>query len=333
MEYQYAEAYPLSGVEYVQADLSKTGSLDVAFKGVDVVFQTAAMYGAPSFSSIQGGEVTERTNVGGMRNILDSAKKAKVKQVIYTASADTVFTNKSPRPLVNVNETDPYGLGPEQRYADGPMAVGDHYARTKIIAERLILSENGKGGVKTMSLRPNGIIGPGEFSAVKTSSMAGYLLGMIFFYFDTEQKTDWTCVSNLAYAHLLGSYKLYMGAKNVAGEAFFITDDDKNSNNGAWQIFEPALRGIGVPVRAWLWIPSAGLVGGGHAQEVFCKWAWETLGIWAPPILTRKEGLKATTTHFFDNSKAKAALGEYNFMTTTQCNSYLEEEMTRRFNM
>jgi nucleoside-diphosphate-sugar epimerase len=89
-------------------------------------------------------------------------------------------------------------------------------------------------------LRPNGIFGPGENSAFKKAVDPAYMLGVLPFYFDRTQQTDWTSVYNLVFAHVLATHKLKTDPSTVGGQAYFITDDEV-TNNAAWEIFRPAI--------------------------------------------------------------------------------------------
>ena len=335
IEYPYGvngeERYPLPGVEYVRGDMTDLKLLREALKGVDVVYHTATIYGFPNFGSVRGQKETEKVNFDGAKAIYQAAKESgTVKQIIYTSTCDTIFSG---RDILAANETHPYlSLGKtDDHYARNEMAVGDNYARTKILSEVFLLSNDNKDGIRTVALRPNGIFGPGEFNAFKKASDLGYMLGFLPFYFDESQVSDWTCVYNLVYAHILATYKLRKDPATVGGKPYFITDEE-NANNAAWLIFKPAVETI-APVRAWIRIPSWILPISGHALELIEKFVYETLGVTVPVPLTRKEALKAIISHTHDNSRARKDLGYKPVFTTSQCQAYTAEEIARRYRM
>jgi len=323
------DRYPLPGVEYTRGDMTDTKHLKEAMKDITVIIQTAVSYGNPSFGSLRGYEATYNINVGGMKNMYTAAKESgTVKQIIYTSSVDTVFTHK---PLHYVNETHPYAaLGDtESTYATGKWEVGDNYAKTKIQAEAFLLSMNGKDGIHTIALRPNGIIGPGEFIALKRAVDTAWLLGVMPMYFG-ESINDWSCVSNLAYAHMLASYKLATDPHTVGGKAYFISDEEKTSL-ASFDVFKPVMEAVAAPVFKWFYIPPWIISGSGHMLELIDKFTYEKLGFATPIALNYKEGLKCTVTHYVDNSRAKKDLGYKPFMSTTECLRHATVELKRRY--
>lgn len=335
LEYPYGfkkeNRYPLPGVDYVRGDVTDVAALKKAMEGVNVVFHTAVLYGTPSFGSQRGAQITENVNIQGMKNIYEAAKQAKtVKQIIYTSSADTVFPGRN---IELVNETHPYAaLGIfDQQYAEGSLAVGDHYARTKIIAEKFLLSMDNKDGIRTAALRPNGIYGPGEHSAFVRIINPAFVLGGLPFYFDEHQKSDWTCVYNLVYAHVLATYVLATSPAQVGGKAYFITDEDV-SNNAAYGIFKPAVESAAGPVKLWLKIPPSILLHFGYYSEMLEKFLYEKFGVTLPLFITHKEALKVLITHTYSNKRARLDLGYKPLLTTPQCQKFAAEECGRKYN-
>jgi nucleoside-diphosphate-sugar epimerase len=326
------DRYPLPGVEYVRGDVTDRKALAEAMKGVDVIFHTAVAYGTPTFGSIQGGEVTHKINVDGMKNIYETARASKsVKQIIFTSSVDTVFTERT---LANINETHPYiHYGDSKtQYAQGEFEVGDFYARTKILAEQYLLSQDNKEGIRTLALRPNGIYGPGEFVIFKRALDVPYILGVLPFYFDETQTADWTCVYNLVYAHILATYKLSTDPNTVGGKAYFITDMERR-NAAAFELFRHSIDALGVPIKLWLKIPGWVISQAGHVQEVLAAFIYEKFGIQIPIFLSRKEALKVTVNYWMDNTRAIKDLGYKPAFTTDQCLRFTAEETTRRYFM
>jgi len=334
VEYPYCQGkeglYPLAGVEYVRGDVTSKDSLIEALEGIDVVFHTACSYGSPSFTSLGSGDAAEKVNYHGMLNLLEVAKTKHVKCIIYTSSVDTVFCGKD---LYNINETQPYkSLGiSDTMYAEGKLAVGDHYSRTKIMAEKALLASDGKGAVRTLSLRPNGIYGPGENNAYPKAVKMTWILGYWPFHFRREQRCDWIGVASLAHAHILGAHALNTKPDVVGGRPFFVSDDNQDMNTATMGIFSTTLNAMEVTVSPLIGFPHWLLPWIGDIMERFSVGLDNFTGVKIAPFITRKEGLRTIISQTHDISAAKADLGFRPVMTTTQCQAWTAEEMVRRY--
>ncbi|OLY80717.1 Sterol-4-alpha-carboxylate 3-dehydrogenase, decarboxylating [Smittium mucronatum] len=184
-------------------------------KPVTTVFHTASpIMKAPA-------SLHKKVNVLGTRALLDACKTSKVQNFIYTSSASVVYSGK---PLIYVDETIPYAE---------PFA--DYYSETKAIAEKMCLDENNfaDGGMKTVSLRPSGIFGPGDNQTTPgalTAQKKGY--PVLFQIGDNTALFDFTYVDNLVDAHLAASNALIKSQSDqskiqkIGGNSFFITNDE-----------------------------------------------------------------------------------------------------------
>eukprot|EP01062_Namystynia_karyoxenos_P046364 TRINITY_DN3469_c4_g1_i1.p1 TRINITY_DN3469_c4_g1~~TRINITY_DN3469_c4_g1_i1.p1 ORF type:complete len:496 (+),score=153.26 TRINITY_DN3469_c4_g1_i1:85-1488(+) len=335
VQYPYGDvAYPVPGVDYVRGDVTSPEALDRAMQGVTVVIHTAAHYGSPMFGSNGEGRAVEKVNVQGMKNIVAAAERAGVRQVIYTCTSDVTFIGKE---LRNVNETHPFasiGLSDREPYATGDLAVGDHYARTKIEAEKVLLGSDRRGGLRTISLRPNGIYGPGENSAFRKAVGPAYVMGSMPAYFDDQQTTDWVCTANLVYAHLLAVQKLHSDPDGVGGRAYYITDGEY-TNNAAYGIFEPAMNAVGASVVKALRVPPSWLVATGSAMEhgswkLAAATGFDFFASFPAVAFSVKETLKTVTTETHDISRARRELGYQPPMPLARCQAHTAEEWGRR---
>ncbi|PVU93274.1 hypothetical protein BB561_003372 [Smittium simulii] len=183
-------------------------------KKVTTVFHTASpIMKAPP-------EIHTKVNIEGTKALLDVCIKTGVKSFIYTSSASVVYSGA---PLVYVDETIPYA----QPFAD-------YYSETKAIAEKMCLSANGSGGIKTVSLRPSGIFGPGDNQVTPGALMAqkkGY--PPLIQVGNNTALFDFTFVDNLVDAHISASDKLACDNTStnqdsdyrIDGQSFFITND------------------------------------------------------------------------------------------------------------
>ena len=79
-------------VRIVKTDISKNEDLDRYFKGADYVFHLAGL--AEIIPSIKNPKKYFINNVLGTLNVLEAAKKAKIKKFIYAASSSCYGTPK-----------------------------------------------------------------------------------------------------------------------------------------------------------------------------------------------------------------------------------------------
>ena len=79
-------------VKIVKIDISKNTSLDKYFSGADYVFHLAGL--AEIISSIKNPKKYFFNNVLGTLNVVEAAKKAKVKKLIYAASSSCYGNQK-----------------------------------------------------------------------------------------------------------------------------------------------------------------------------------------------------------------------------------------------
>src|SRR5690606_17003853 len=115
-----------------------------AFAGMDVVVHSAAL--STPWGSLRD---FERINVQGTRNVLNAALKQKIKRVVHI-STPSIYVERRSRE--DIRETDPL-----------PPKSINHYARTKREAETWVDAANASG-LQTITLRPQGIFGPGDTS-------------------------------------------------------------------------------------------------------------------------------------------------------------------------
>ncbi len=138
---EYPEFQAL-GVQAFRGDLADRDSVSSAVENQDIVIHSGALAGfwgpAKNFY---------HSNVLGTQNIVDACLEFKVKKLLYISSASVVFSGK-----------DIENGGPDIPY---PKKHQNHYSRTKRLGEKLVLEANNEA-LKTISLRPHIILGPGD---------------------------------------------------------------------------------------------------------------------------------------------------------------------------
>ena len=186
----------------VEADITNRQHLMPHFAGVDWVFHCAAL---PRVQlSIEDPVATNDANVNGTLNVLLSAREAKVKRVVYSASS-SAYGNAATLPLQETmlpSPMSPYGL---QKY------VGEHYARLFSLLY----------GLPTVSLRYFNVYGP------LMASSGAYLTFIAVFlqrkargetltiYGDGTQTRDFTFVGDVVAANLLAASSDTVGRGEV----------------------------------------------------------------------------------------------------------------------
>lgn len=117
------ESRVLEGVEYIEADILDGTALVQAMQGVDGVFHMAAL---PRVSySVEHPVETHNVNVNGTVNVLEAAKQAGVKRVVFSSSS--AVYGDVPQELFPLSE-DSVLPAPISPYAVHKLA-GEHYCR------------------------------------------------------------------------------------------------------------------------------------------------------------------------------------------------------------
>ena len=139
-------------VKIVKLDISKSKNLYRYFKGVDYIFHLAGL--AEIIPSIKNPKQYFDNNVIGSLNVVEAAKKAKIKKLIYAASSSCYGTPKS----FPTSEKDKIDLK-------------HPYAVTKFMGEELIMKYASIFNMPNISFRFFNVYGPrlntsGQYSAV-----------------------------------------------------------------------------------------------------------------------------------------------------------------------
>lgn len=173
---------------FVKIDLSDYNkSLDEYFKGIDYVFHYAAL--ADIVPSINRPILYHRANVDSTVHVLEAARKANVKKLVYAASSSCYgIPDKIPTPETS-------RISPEYPYA-----------LTKYIAEEYVISWNKIYGLPTVSLRFFNVYGPrsrttGTYGAVFGVFLAQKLANKPFTIVGSgKQSRDFTFVTDIVKA-------------------------------------------------------------------------------------------------------------------------------------
>jgi UDP-glucose 4-epimerase len=189
-------------IELIESDLTDAATVARAVKGVDCIFHQAALASVPL--SVERPLDTNAACVTGTLTLLDQARRAGVRRVVYAASS-SAYGNQ---PSASNRETDlPMPLSP--------------YAAAKLAAEYYCQAFFHTYGLETVCLRYFNVFGPRQdpnspYSAVIPLFITRMLAGEPPIVFgDGMQSRDFTYVENVVHGNLRAAE-----ADGAAGRTF-----------------------------------------------------------------------------------------------------------------
>jgi len=192
-----------SQIEFRQADILDSAAMDAACQGVDYVFHQAAIPSVPK--SVVDPVGTNGPNLNGTLIVLEAARKAGVKRLMYAASSAA------------------YGDSPELPKTEAMLpAPISPYAVQKLAGEHYLASYTRVFGLETVALRYFNIFGPRQDP---TSQYSGVLARFIALMCKGERPTifgdgstsrDFTYIDNVVSANLT----VAKTTASVAGKVF-----------------------------------------------------------------------------------------------------------------
>ncbi len=132
-------------VDIVEGNIFDPASLARLLKGVDVLYHLA---GRISIVGPEGGLV-EKTNVGGVKNIVQACLDARIRRLVHCSSIHAFNTHPND---VLIDETRDLALGPHHM----------HYDRSKAQGQLAVL-EGVKKGLDAVIVNPGAVVGPNDF--------------------------------------------------------------------------------------------------------------------------------------------------------------------------
>lgn len=175
-----------------QVDIRNLEALHTLFRGVEVVFHTAALGSVPR--SINDPLTTHQANVDGTLNVLLAARQAGARRIIFSASSSA------------------YGNTPTLPKHEGqPSTPMSPYAVSKYVGELYLKTFCDLYGLEGFSLRYFNIFGPrqrpdSQYAAVVPKFIDAMLRGeRPVIYGDGSASRDFTFVANAVSANLLAA--------------------------------------------------------------------------------------------------------------------------------
>ena len=185
-------------VESAVGDLTDAPSLERAVEGCDAVFHAAADYRL----WVPDPPAMYRANVEGTRNLLEAARRAGVRRIVYTSSVACI------------------GLPPDGTAGteDTPVSLESmlgHYKRSKFLAERVALEAAG-GGAPVVIVNPAAPVGPRDIKPTPTGQiLLDAALGRMPAYVDTGLNI--VHVDDVAAGHVLAFHHGRIGERYILG--------------------------------------------------------------------------------------------------------------------
>ena len=203
----------LDRIDFREADLRDADAMLHACEGVDVIFHEGALPSVPR--SVKDPVPSHECNINGTFNLLNAAKAAGVKRVVYAASSSA------------------YGNQPEmpRRETMVPMPISP-YAVQKLTGELYMKSYWQVYGLETVCLRYFNIFGPRQVPDSPYSGvMAKFILQMMrgeqpTIFGTGDQGRDFTYIDNAVSANLLAASA---PADSVAGRVFNVACGERHT--------------------------------------------------------------------------------------------------------
>ncbi len=191
-------------IELLEVDLRDAAGVAKACEGVDFIFHEGALPSVPL--SVKDPRTSHTANIDGTFNLLEGARHAGVKRVVYAASS-SAYGNKNPLPQ-------------KESMLPGPLSP---YAVQKLVGELYLRSYWEVYGLETVALRYFNIFGPRQAPDSPYSGVMAKFARMMLageqptIHGDGEQSRDFTYIENVVQANLKAAAA---PAKKVAGRVF-----------------------------------------------------------------------------------------------------------------
>ncbi len=207
-------------IDLHEIDLRDARAVAAACEGMDYVLHQGALPSVPR--SVKDPRTSHESNVDGTFNLLEGARMAKVKRVVYAASS-SAYGNQPGFPRRETMCVEPIAPYPAQ----------------KVMGELYMQSFWRVYGLETVCLRYFNIFGPRQVPDSPYSGvMAKFILQMMqgeqpIIFGDGEQGRDFTYVDNAVQANLLA---MHADAEKVAGRVFNVACGERHTLNQTYRL-------------------------------------------------------------------------------------------------
>ena len=267
----------LDRIDLREEDLRDAAAVRAACEGVDYVFHEGALPSVPR--SVKEPRPSHETNIDGTFNVLDGARTAGVKRVVYAASS-SAYGNQPGFPRVETMTPQP--ISP--------------YAVQKLTGELYLQSFWKVYGFETVCLRYFNIFGPSQDPESQYSGvMARFALQMLrgeqpTIFGDGEQGRDFTYIDNVVSANMLA---MEAPAADVAGRVFNIACGERHTLNETYHALAGLLK---YPLP-----PLYGPTRDGDVRDSLADITAATTQLGYKPLVDFSEGLRRTVDWYREN--------------------------------
>jgi UDP-glucose 4-epimerase len=215
----------LEQLELVESDLRDATAVAQACVGIDYVFHVGALPSVPR--SVKDPRTSHESNIDGTFNLLEGARAAGVRRVVYSASS-SAYGNQP-------------GFPRQETMTPQPIAP---YPVQKLAGELYMQSYWRVYGLETVCLRYFNIFGPRQVPDSPYSGvMAKFILQMMqgerpTIFGDGEQGRDFTYVANAVQANLKA---MAAAADKIAGKVFNVACGERHTLNETYRIISGLL--------------------------------------------------------------------------------------------
>lgn len=269
----------------IQGDVRDADLLAGACRDAHLVFHTAAIvdWGTKSREEILS------VNYLATLQVIEAARSAGVRALVFTSSLDVLFDGK---PLRNVDEKTPY-----------PESHSTSYCESKYLAELAVAGAH-EDRLATCIIRPSDIYGEGDpyhIGSLLQMARGGFYVRLG----NGRSQCQHVYVGNVAHAHIGAAKALLEGRPGMGGQAFFITDGPASN---FFRFFDRFVEASGY--RIWprnLWLPRGLAYCMGCISEAVA-FLWRPIRKYSPKM-SRFAVTYTCTDYTFGSEKARDTFG------------------------
>lgn len=271
-------------VETRYGDLLDNDSLEDAVKDCDVIFHVGAIY---TFWA-RDIKVFYQVNVGGTLKLLEIAKRRGISRIVYTGTTGAIGLSRNENPI------DETALSSPPPWFYDPWDLKDHYARSKVLAQREVLTRAKKDNLDVVIVCPSAPIGWGDYKPTPTGLLIlKFINREIPFYSDVG--FSFVNVKDVADGHV------YALEKGRTGEVYILGGHNVRLSQFFSVLSE--MTGLRKPINLGRDVPAVLGYVVGYILEL---WASIT---GRPPLITRAQAKASRLNLFYSSEKAKKELG------------------------